>query len=77
MDLEQLRADIETALKDPNVESVACIIIVKDEGVHQFFGGANVHLLGAVELLKSDIIANTNNPPMPSADPVLTTRHID
>lgn len=77
MDLEQLRADIETALKDPTVESVACIIILKDAGIHQFFGGANVHLLGAVELLKSDIIADTHNPPMPSAEPVLMTKHID
>ena len=76
MDPEQLRANIDAALKAPNVESIACIIILKDEGTHQFFGGANVHLLGAVELLKSDIIANTNNPPMPSAEPTLTTRRI-
>ncbi len=76
MDLEQLRADIETANKDPNVEAIACIVVVKGDGIHQFAGGASVRLLGAIELLKSDIIAATNEPPMPSAEPTLTTRHI-
>lgn len=76
MDLEQLRADIESANKDPNVEAIACIVVVKGDGIHQFFGGASVRLLGAIEVMQADIIAATNNPPMPSAEPVLTTRHI-